>query len=588
MPRKPRKPKPPLTAEEKHLRLVKGDPKDPRNLQDALLDEKVGILRVGEPLLDPRASLAKAERLLEAEDFEMDVVSQVEAIHLLQFGADGGVEFTRIKNALLKRLDISPQRFSYILEMPRRRDIREALEYEHVFPFERAEEEAFYPVDGWLGLYLQYAENSEVPLSWHFWCGVAALGAAMRRNVYCNLGYHLYPNHYVMLVGDSAAGKGWALGNVRPLIETANKHCAVALSNFPGGVQARMLKIVPDKSTAEQVCDILKPVGPTHHPSAQNSLLYDTQSVGLLATDEFSTLITPRSSNPQLYIRLLTKFYTCDDYWDEGALYRGVNRLRDLALTFISGSTIEWLNTGITEDFFTAGFMSRFLFIPRTYDDRFFPQGAPVVDPVMHDALARHMVPWMLCSDVKLKRDDPQTMRIWEDFRRMNRDRIRNPTDARMIPYWKRAENHVMKLAMVLEASSLLGINQTELDKYSQIILHPENLELAIRILAAEEGRLPACFEKLGQREDASELDIILECVRTYNQHHGLAMKTNTELGARVRRRVGALWKKRVDECIELGFLRYALTSSPSGRGPKYQVVWCPEVLGPNYRPPRA
>lgn len=587
--RRNKPPNDPNSPAGQHLHLVKGkgNPDEPHDHQAALLEEEVGLLKMNEERVDAHEALRRVDRMLTDPGFELTLVSQVDAVRLLQRGQKGGVEFPRIKSALIEKLPVTPERFEFILKMPRRRDIRTALQYEHVVAEPRTKEEQLYPTEGWLGVYLQYAEVTEVPLAWHFWSGVATLGAAMRRNVYCNPGYFLYPNHYILLVGESAAGKGWSIERAAPILRDANDYLLEHLADYPGGVKDRRVKILPDKAGAEMLCQQMAPAAePVSHPKARNTVLVDTDSIGAMFCDEVSTMLTKKSHNPALLIRLLTKFYNCADAWDEGAIYRGMNKLRDMALTFLSGSTVEWLNDGITDDLFSAGFMSRFLFVNRTYSHRFYAQGVPAPDPVQRDALARHLTPWMLCSDIELDRTDPKTMAIWADLRKRNRERVRHPDDVRMVPYYKRYENHILKLCMVLEASNRLGVEFEQLDAAGRIILQPETLELAIQIFDFEEAKLPECFERLGQTDDAKTLDILAMEIRSFNVSQGRAMKLGRELGPRVRKKVGAQWKQLVKELIELGTIRQARGNAEKGTpGRPGQVLWCPKAMGEEWVP---
>lgn len=57
----------------------------------------------------------------------------------------------------------------------------------------------------WLESYLVYTEKQESPEKLHFWIGLSALSAALKRQVWMNRGYYkLYPNTYVLLVAESA------------------------------------------------------------------------------------------------------------------------------------------------------------------------------------------------------------------------------------------------------------------------------------------------------------------------------------------------------------------------------------------------
>lgn len=61
-------------------------------------------------------------------------------------------------------------------------------------------------LEDWIQGYLDYTEDQESPEQIHFWTALSVLSAAMRRQVYIDMGgvYKLFPNIYVLIVGESA------------------------------------------------------------------------------------------------------------------------------------------------------------------------------------------------------------------------------------------------------------------------------------------------------------------------------------------------------------------------------------------------
>lgn len=68
-------------------------------------------------------------------------------------------------------------------------------------------------------LYLQYTLDTEATATFHRWSAIVGIGAYLERNVWIQHGAnHIYPNHYVMLLGESGSRKSAAIkGMVRIL-----------------------------------------------------------------------------------------------------------------------------------------------------------------------------------------------------------------------------------------------------------------------------------------------------------------------------------------------------------------------------------
>jgi hypothetical protein len=67
--------------------------------------------------------------------------------------------------------------------------------------------------------YLDYATNNEAPEMFHVWSAYACLSAAVGRRVWLPFGDHaIFPNIYVMLVGNAGNGKSYALQKAKRLL----------------------------------------------------------------------------------------------------------------------------------------------------------------------------------------------------------------------------------------------------------------------------------------------------------------------------------------------------------------------------------
>lgn len=71
-------------------------------------------------------------------------------------------------------------------------------------------------------LYFQYVQETESPTQFHRWSLIAGIGAVLGRNFYLPHGTtRIFPNSYVMLVGNPGTRKSSAIKGVKKLIARA-------------------------------------------------------------------------------------------------------------------------------------------------------------------------------------------------------------------------------------------------------------------------------------------------------------------------------------------------------------------------------
>ena len=75
----------------------------------------------------------------------------------------------------------------------------------------------------WIRSWISHMEKvSESPSHFHWWSGISAIGASMRRNVWFDrVKYRVYPNQFVVLVAQPGVGKGSAINPAVKLLHDA-------------------------------------------------------------------------------------------------------------------------------------------------------------------------------------------------------------------------------------------------------------------------------------------------------------------------------------------------------------------------------
>lgn len=554
--------------------------------------------------------LPKFEAIIDSEGFDNDIDAQVILITFVQtFRAllprveNTGLKRSRLELRLLSALNADGPWLDYVLGLERVRDIRAALKSRKPRdPIRPASpDEALFPTTGWLGEYLKWVRESQAPPAWHFWSAVTTLGAAARRNLYMGFGdYYLYPNHATVFVGPSASGKSVAFKPPQDLIAEANRlhdlwqyqicmdrsEESIGLDKAPEDFSVVQLASYPTAPYIVKAMEIgtMRPVYNPHTLEPTAVSLLRKQSIGWLANDELKTIIGDQTYAPDQLIALITDFYNCHDTGKGiGTVSRGHDRLRDVCLSFLGASTVEWLTKGVSPAVFEAGFMSRVLYVSRGSEaSPFYPGGTPQRDPLILGKLARAMLPWMLIQPIELEpHRSAETL-----FREINTrcHAQAEKADSKMAPYFKRKFNHIMKLAMVLTMSELLGEHSLDLTAQqieslgTGIPLFPDNLERACKLVEYEEQFIEPCFASMGRVKESELVDRIVALVRHYNVRLRRPAKM-FEMRQAMRHAFGTKksWQPLLEEALAEGLVKTETLRNKQGKGVPW--YWDPRMF---------
>ena len=164
-------------------------------------------------------------------------------------------EYELASNLIAKGINISLERLAAITKLTKFQEIVRALAIpREILP--RSKDDLVYPTTGWLGAYLDYSQGNEAPGAFHFWTGVALLGAACKRNVYMDMGsYFIYPNQYILIIAPSGGKKSSSLAIGNNLLETLN-----LMLEDRGVHEADRIRISPKKVAPERFIHIMKAV----------------------------------------------------------------------------------------------------------------------------------------------------------------------------------------------------------------------------------------------------------------------------------------------------------------------------------------
>jgi hypothetical protein len=394
---------------------------------------------------------------------------------------------------------------------------------------------------------LEFAQDSETPLGWHFWCAVTLLGAACRNNLYIDRNiFYVNPNHYLVMVGPTSAHKSTAIGMATSLLGELNAHL-VDVANTTH--EDRTILELPNKVTAEGLVDALEPKSTYKLAAGEDAgKIVRAASIGLQACEELAVLLGKNVHGSDRLVHLLTSLYgfSGKQYTFRGRLRGPVNLTHPL-ISLLWGSTADWINRSVTTDFFTGGFVGRCVWVTRETSEREIPLGRPL-DPVIRNTLANLLSPWSLCSMKEIELTDQAE--AWFDS--WYRDNKRRKPPMPLMEGWKeRKQVHLLKLAMVLMISERTQPGLTTQDvEQMKLRIEPRHLEKSLELLDLEETRMPDTFVRIGQHIDTEVTDTVLAEIRRLDKGKGVAHAT---LLQRLRYRVGTaeVLKKHISTLVE-------------------------------------
>lgn len=404
-------------------------------------------------------------------------------------------EQVRVLESLALALDRPPRWIEQLTKLSTP-DMRRALRSRPV-ALNRKAGETLYPIDGWLGAYLLYTQETEAPLGWHFWCGAALLSIVARRNFYWDRGrYYLFLNQYVLLLGASGLTKSTtvnqATGVFDELVEIAKSGSVVGLDPIYKS---------PERITAARLLQDLSNWAKTYVGSSTRR-----DTILFVVSDELATLLGRDVKGSDQLADLLTDIYMGKRTHRDATILGGDRTLVNVASTCLLATTADSARRNITENMFSEGFMGRVVTVPRSEPHDRYPT-PPSADPVTRRLLAEQLAPWLLIDQEIELRIDANTNAWYESWYYAHRAQA--PQDPKLNAFWNRKADHMFRLAGVLKLAQLAGCPPDVVDqvrKDGSVLVELALFELALHILEDEERRLPEALSNIGAKEEAREL----------------------------------------------------------------------------------
>ena len=549
-----------------------------------------------------------------AEGFADNTDAQCYVIGFFMAFHRGFADITKaVEIAFLQVSGMIPERFEQVVKMHWHPEaatkVRSAVKATRGEAREPLPGEEIYPRDNWIGQYLQYVENTASPLAYHFWCAVATLGAACRRNIYWQWNYILYPNLYMFIIGPSACGKSTALGLTQPLIKQANfrwrKYMEERYFEKPGPVWVgdpkgsdsdlekvgsfwawpnRQITILDSKPTPQE---IVKHLSNADDGSVPGVPLVGVDSVAWLLNGEASTWLARKDTFADGSIKLFTDIYNCsDDGFSQATIARGSESIEYPCFSILLGSTMGWINKSISTDMLQEGFVRRFLFVYRpagTPIPNFDENPPPPLDPLLASVLANQMATLMAIKEPREVVPTAKAKKLYTDMMRKNKVEIADPENPKMLPYYLGKPNLIMKTALTLAVNSNMspGVKVDDFLAAGHLVMHSRELELAIMLVESEEVFNPECFARMGEHSHAIQSRAVEETIVAFNIRYQRPMLHSSELYKALKgQNMSAKdWQERLEMMVKSGEMLRGSKVAKGARGAPPKWYWDPKVL---------
>lgn len=329
---------------------------------------------------------------------------------------------------------------------------------------------------GWLPAFMEWSlPRSEAPESMLRWAGLFALSAVVKRKVWWPErlmgGYTIYPNLYVVFVGDPAVvRKSTTVGFSERLLVSIEESLGTDQITFAGDV--------------------------TSHSKLLEHLSNSPDSSVAIVSSEFSSLI---QTTPEQMYELLTDIFDNKRKVDWATWAHGNHEIKNPVVNLIAATTPAWISAQPPEYFVGGGFASRILFVyeeaPRQreiyYDHLDYEKLEKIEKDLAEDLVHISLMKGPFTHDSK---------RTKEYCRQWYLDLPLSSSDPRLKGYHGRKHTHAHKIA------GLFSLSERDDRKITR-----QHFDEAVKMLDYVEMRMSQAFSTLGTNPFTRVMDSMVE-----------------------------------------------------------------------------
>lgn len=323
------------------------------------------------------------------------------------------------------------------------------------------------PTNGWFGAYLEETLPSESPTVFHFVCAAVALGALTDRRFWLSQGhYKLFPNINAMLIAPTGRCRKTAAINIM----------------YDILMEAGYEKFILGMTTPEA---FVMDIGANDPASC---LIVGREMAAFFRKAKYLEGMVP----------LFTDLMDCPPQWRSLTIGRGKLVLKNVMLSGIYGTTMDWVNTNLPPDVFGGGFMRRHIITHQERTTRVSPRPADMTAAKkrLSDSLR------LITEGFNEFLFEPDAQSWYDDWYVKQHHANTGEGDERMEGYLQSKPDHVIRLAMSLQISS------------GKRVLTTEALQQSLAILDWLEQYLPKAFSSMAASVVGELEEKILRAIR--------------------------------------------------------------------------
>lgn len=333
--------------------------------------------------------------------------------------------------------------------------------------------------------YLKLVEKTEPPVLHHIWSLVSMMSANLGRRCWFEFGsIPIYPNQYILLVGDPGVRKSTAMSLAKKLIKN-NGSIRLAPDDTGGQRQGLIMAMLGegDVGNIDDVLDGLTDVGNCADPDAVADSISSSLAIPVDPEDrhtmycyasEFASFIGQSSYE---LITFLTKLWDGEDH--NYTLKNSKQVLEKPLLNLLGGTTPVALNGALPMEVVGQGFLSRVILV---YAESSIKIARPQAMDVAELESLRKIFNFV---SLNLRGPFKETKAASELLDSLYFKPIKIE-DTRFVSYLARRHTHLIKLVMALAA--LRGSNQ----------IIAEDVEDAQNLLSLTEKSMPSALGEFG------------------------------------------------------------------------------------------
>lgn len=284
----------------------------------------------------------------------------------------------------------------------------------------------------WLDELVEGTKESESPARYFWWSGVAAIAAAVSRQVFLDRHYYtLYPNVYVLIISArSGLRKGVPIAIAKGLVEKLDIRVISGCNSIQG-----LTKELSMQKTFETGKVINK-------------------AQALLVSDEFETFLTedPRA------LSVLTALHNTHEHgakWEKTLKGSALEVLREPCLSLLVASNEVLFHSMVTDKDMRGGFLARSFVIHETY--------RRTVNALVHkpkETLDKNKLVERLKLITKINGEFKWTSDAGEFYEQWYKETADRCNEEDKTGTLERLGDQVLKLAMIVELASGAGIER--------------------------------------------------------------------------------------------------------------------------------